>query len=77
MFRQTVIQFIMQGDEIESPFVGLMAHQEGTMKENEIKVIDLIRRSKDKEKALTIALELLMSLLVQQGMMLEDLPEAS
>lgn len=66
-----------KGSVKESPSVGCVAHKEGFMTENEQKVIDLMNRASDKDKAIKVALDLLASLLTSQGKTLEDLQEAS
>ena len=49
----------------------------GTMSENELKIIQLINMSNDKEKAVKAALELLDAFLTQPDKILADLREVS
>lgn len=49
----------------------------GTMSENELKVLQLINMSNDKEKAVKVALALLESFLVRPDKILADLREVS
>ena len=60
-----------------APNRGLRPERRGNMTENEQKVISLINRSSNKEKAVKVALALLVSLLADQEKTPADLPEVS